>query len=136
MDLLCQFRDDVRRLADQGKGPLLELSDKLRDEKLPDLGIELTDGDKGQKATWNFSSKEEILKKQAQKANQATGKASKTNEAQEKKLTPPEKIFMGKWNDKDFTKYDEKGVPTHWIKEEKSKKSPDFGKKIEKEINE
>lgn len=43
---------------------------------------------------------------------------------------------MGKWNDKDFTKYDDKGVPTHWIKEEKSKKSPDFGKKIEKEINE
>lgn len=47
MDVLCQFRDDVRKLADQGKGPLLELSDKLRNEKLPEIGIELTDGGPG-----------------------------------------------------------------------------------------
>ena len=44
MDVLCEFRDDVRRDAGKGKGPLLELSDKLRDEKLKEIGIRLTDG--------------------------------------------------------------------------------------------
>lgn len=44
MDVLCEFRDDVRRDAGKGKGPLLELSDQLRDEKLKEIGIKLTDG--------------------------------------------------------------------------------------------
>ena len=51
-----------------------------------------------------------------------------------KKLTPPHLLFK-EYNDKEYTQFDdETGVPTHWIKEEKNKKSPDVGKKIEKEI--
>ena len=60
MDALAEFRDSVRELADKGKKPLLDLSDQLRDDKLPKLGIQLKDGDIGEKATWNFKDPEQI----------------------------------------------------------------------------
>ena len=100
MDVLCQFRDDVRRLADQGKGPLLELSDKLRNEKLPEIGIELTDGGPGQRATWSSGDPKEIMEKLKPKP----AKPAKPQDA--KKLTPPEKLFID-FNDNNYTKFDD-----------------------------
>ena len=40
---------------------------------------------------------------------------------QKKKLTPPEKLFID-YNDAEYTKFDDKGLPTHWMKEDKKAK--------------
>ena len=132
MDAFAEYRDAVKKQADGGKIPLLKLSDELRDVKLPELGIELKDTE-GDKATWNFKDPEEIKKEREQKKKLKTGNLSQKELAAKKKSTPPSEFFK-EFNDKEYTQFDADGIPTHWIKEEKNKKSPDFGKKLEKEI--
>ena len=57
MDAFADYRDAVKKTADQGKVPLFNLCDELRDKILPELGVELKDNE-GEKATWNFKDPE------------------------------------------------------------------------------
>ena len=54
-------------------------------------------------------------------------------EAERKVLTPPERFFI-EYNDKEFTQFSETGVPTHWLREDSNKNSPDYGRKVELEL--
>ena len=43
MDALRDFRDQVKRRANDGPGAMFQLSDEIRDEVLPYMGIKLED---------------------------------------------------------------------------------------------
>jgi hypothetical protein len=47
MAALSKFRDQVKEKANEGPGQILKLSDELRDDILPYLGIRLEDRGKG-----------------------------------------------------------------------------------------
>lgn len=47
MNALTKYRDSVKERVEEGKGTILKLSDELRDDILPMLGIKLEDRGKG-----------------------------------------------------------------------------------------
>lgn len=62
--------------AKEGAGPIFKLSDNLRDEVLPNLGIKLED--KKDVSSWMFVSKEELMReKEAIAAEKAAKEAIK-----------------------------------------------------------
>ncbi len=60
MSVIAKFRDAVRLAEDQKS--IMILSDKLRDEILPHLGVRLEDRGKGVDSIWKFEDKEILLK--------------------------------------------------------------------------
>jgi cysteinyl-tRNA synthetase len=92
------------------------LSDQLRDDILPFLGIQLEDKKPGEPASWKFVDKETLLKERQAKIDaKAAKEAEKIARAQlelKKKSTPP-----GEWfkvmNVAEYSKFDENGLPTH-----------------------
>jgi hypothetical protein len=67
MNILSKFRDDVKAKANEGPKELFMLSDKLRDNVLPNEGILIEDRKPGESATWKFVDKEILLKELAEK---------------------------------------------------------------------
>jgi hypothetical protein len=47
MAALSKYRDNIKEKASEGPGSILKLSDELRDDILPYLGIRLEDRGKG-----------------------------------------------------------------------------------------
>ncbi len=93
-----------------------EASDKVRDETLPLLGIRLADQPDGS-AIWKMDDPETLLKELQQKKEIEQQKRAvkeeqlrKQQEKLEKVKIPAEKLFL---NDAQYSKFDEKGVPTH-----------------------
>lgn len=70
MNALTAFRDKVKSSAAEGPKVLFQLSDQLRDDILPFLGIQLEDKKPGEPASWKFVDKEILLKERDAK-NQA-----------------------------------------------------------------
>jgi cysteinyl-tRNA synthetase len=119
IDSFRQFRDDVIVAAGL-KEPkaIFDLTDKLRDEVLPNFGVKIEDKGKGKPSTWKKMDKDELLKEIAKKKEDAQKlkeeKEKKARELEEKMKREPKDIF----NDPDYKKfaigkYDEKGIPTH-----------------------
>ncbi|KAJ3213783.1 hypothetical protein HDU67_002440 [Dinochytrium kinnereticum] len=133
--LLASFRDKVRELARSKADPLeyLKITDHLRDEDLVDLNVALDDRDDG-RALVKFVDREVILK-QRQEKKDALAKAQAEKEAKRKieaekeaeKLakgaTPPQLMFKEGDNAGLYSKWDEKGVPTHKADGEELSKS-------------
>ncbi|CAO3675721.1 unnamed protein product [Umbelopsis ramanniana] len=123
LDVLSKFRDSVRGFAKEQKThtEFLALSDKLRDDELVELGVLLDDQEDGT-ALIKFVDKNELIKqreikrareaeKQAKKAQAAALLEQKRLERLEKGKVAPEQMFLS--FDKEYSKFDENGIPTH-----------------------
>src|SRR5689334_13302120 len=67
MNALRKYRDDVKDKAKEGPGVIFQLSDALRDDVLPYLGIRLEDRTKGQESIWKLEEKEVLIKERENK---------------------------------------------------------------------
>ena len=141
MDLLTDFRDSVKDKAKVGASEIFRLCDELRDDKLPLVGIRLEDRH-GQKAIWGMEDPEvmrlEKIKKIEEKAKQEEEKRLKKEEEIRKKSTPPQDWFKTFFTDKNYTKFDDKGIPTHKMVEETVKNAEtgeEEKKQEEKEVS-
>lgn len=93
---MAKYRDQVKETANEGPKEVFKLSDKLRDDVLPFLGIRLEDRGKSE-AIWKYVEpsiliKEREAKLEAIKAKEAEKEAKKALELK-KKSTPPTEWF-------------------------------------------
>merc|ERR1712110_1108701 len=114
LDALALFRDDVR-LAARGIGggavPILKKCDELRDDVLPLLGVRLEDKE-NEPTVIKLVDKEELMKEKEEKRI-----------AEAKKKIHPTEYFKTTEFEGKFSKFDEKGMPTHDAKGEELPKS-------------
>ncbi|KAJ3191062.1 hypothetical protein HK101_008110 [Irineochytrium annulatum] len=129
--LLASFRDRVRALVRSGApaSEMLALTDTLRDQDLVDLGVALDDRDDGT-ALVKFMDRDVILRQREEK-RVATEKAKAEREEvrRAERAKEAEKIGKGKLNPREmfrtaeFSRWDDKGVPTHKADGEEVSKS-------------
>uniref|UniRef100_A0A452TMG4 Cysteine--tRNA ligase, cytoplasmic n=1 Tax=Ursus maritimus TaxID=29073 RepID=A0A452TMG4_URSMA len=106
LQVLSEFREGVRKIAREQKVPeVLQLSDALRDDILPELGVRFEDHEGGSswpRQMWLTGRKKEeaARKKQGQEAAKLA-----------KMKIPPSEMFLSE-SDK-YSKFDENGLPTH-----------------------
>ncbi|KAJ3343694.1 hypothetical protein HDU83_005544 [Entophlyctis luteolus] len=128
--LLASFRDRVREIARRSGengtgGELLRLCDQVRDVELVDLNVALDDRDDG-KALVKFIDRETILKQRQEKQEaQARAAAEKERKRAEMALieaerlakgaTPPSEMFKDEEGRKQYSAWDERGIPTKKI---------------------
>ncbi|CAG8532574.1 10507_t:CDS:10, partial [Ambispora leptoticha] len=126
--VLSSFRDNVRELARQERAhsEFLNLSDKLRDTDLVELGVSLDDREDG-KALVKLVDKEELIKareakiqaqleKVARKEAAAKAKEEERKAKLEKGKIPAEEMYKsarGENNEIIYSLFDEQGIPTH-----------------------
>jgi len=67
MDALTKFRDAIKDGAKEGPKEIFRLTDELRDDILPNLGIRLEDKQKGQASVWKYEGRETLLKEKQEK---------------------------------------------------------------------
>lgn len=80
MDVFATYRDDVKKAVKDKEtsfNKILTISDKVRDEALPEFGIRLEDQGGDKNAVWKFQPKEEILEDRRQKKEAAEEKNQK-----------------------------------------------------------
>ena len=116
VEALIKFRDDVKDPKNQDPKALFKLSDGLRDDILPFLGIRLEDK-KDQATIWKYEKPEILIaereKKHAEKAKKEAEKAAKKELDLKKKSTSAKDWFKVMESEK-YSKFDEAtGLPTH-----------------------
>ena len=136
LDALATFRDEVRIEA-RGIGgnatSILKKCDNLRDDILPQLGVRLEDKE-NEPTVIKLVDKEELMKereekriaeekKKEEKEKKKAIEKAKQEELEAKKKTPPAEMFKTKEYEGKFSKFDEKGMPTHDAKGEEMPKS-------------
>ncbi|CAK9300466.1 unnamed protein product, partial [Gordionus sp. m RMFG-2023] len=118
LEVIADFRDCVKTSAIQYKNyEILKQCDDLRDNILPNIGVRLEDknGVSVIKIIDNQSTPEfdqDLITKQAKDVEKLKLKEHKLKK-EELLQIPPEKLFL-KESDK-YSKFDEKGIPTHDI---------------------
>ncbi|XP_066108410.1 cysteine--tRNA ligase, cytoplasmic isoform X1 [Saccopteryx bilineata] len=122
LQVLSDFREGVRKIARDKKVPeVLQLSDALRDDILPELGVRLEDHE-GLPTAVKLVDRETLLKEREEKKRVEEEKRRKKEEAARKKQeqeaarlarmrTPPGELFLSE-RDK-YSRFDENGLPTH-----------------------
>ncbi|XP_014651248.1 PREDICTED: cysteine--tRNA ligase, cytoplasmic isoform X1 [Ceratotherium simum simum] len=122
LKVLSDFREGVRRIARERKVPeVLQLSDTLRDDILPELGVRFEDHE-GLPTVVKLVDRDTLLKEREEKKRAEEEKKKKKEEAARKKQEqeaaklakmkiPPHELFLSE-NDK-YSKFDENGLPTH-----------------------
>ncbi|GAU95988.1 hypothetical protein RvY_07499 [Ramazzottius varieornatus] len=121
---IAEFREQVRQEARTLKATnILKYCDDLRDDILPNLGVRLEDREgSGAQYAVKLVDKEMLLKERAQKLKleeeKRAEKERKKVEAEQGRLakeklaqTPPSELFRSQIDK--FSKFDEKGLPTH-----------------------
>lgn len=123
VEAMIKFRDDIKDPKNQDKQSLFKLTDGLRDDVLPYLGIRLEDK-KDQPTIWKYEKpeiliaqmkqkQEEKAKKEAEKAKKEAEKAAK-KAMEEKKKSTSAKDYFRVFESEKYSKYDEAtGLPTH-----------------------
>lgn len=127
LDAFAAYRDSVRRMSRAESGELskrlLELSDSVRDDVLPPLGVRLEDRGEDQSSKWILEDSEslmlEIRRKKAAEAEKAAEKRRLKAEREAKELlelekgrTHPSEMFkLGDYATK-YSAYAEDGMPT------------------------
>lgn len=126
VDALARFRSDVRSMAKmgdarQGLRGILETCDKLRDEVLPKIGVQLEDKEEEQNSLYILKfvdpetlAKERAEKEAAKRMKDETAKLEKlkiTEEREKKMRIPPNEMFIDHLDK--YSKFDDKGMPTH-----------------------
>jgi cysteinyl-tRNA synthetase len=122
MDIFVTFRENVRDQSKKNKDQhLLSLSDELRDDLLPEVGIRLEDIGAG-KSVWKLDDKATLLKERQFKKDQEAAialqkeKAKKEQEEKElkkleaSKINPKEMFSLNEYKDL-FSTFDESGLP-------------------------
>ena len=139
LNSLALFRDNVRKSARELKAvDILKECDELRDNVLPNLGVRLEDKE-NEPTVIKLVDKEELLKeKEALKAAEEKKRlakeakkaeaAAKAAELEAQRKIAPGDLFKSQ-TDK-YSKFDDKGVPTHDAKGEEIPKSQQ--KKLQK----
>jgi len=117
MNVLLKYRDDVKKSAAAGGKEALRLSDELRDDILPHLGIRLEDKGKDAPSIWKYEDKETLLKERATKLAEKAAKEQAKRERAElelKKKSTPGKDWFRTMETEKYSKFDEEsGLPTH-----------------------
>ncbi|XP_076450719.1 cysteine--tRNA ligase, cytoplasmic-like isoform X2 [Babylonia areolata] len=116
------FRDQVRQSARELKAtPILQHCDNIRDNVLPNLGVRLEDIE-GEPSVIKLVDRDTLMKEREEKLKQEEAKqkekeakkkaqeAAKAEKDAQKKI-PPSELFTSQ-TDK-FSKFDDKGMPTH-----------------------
>lgn len=143
LKVLAEYRDAVRGLA-QSKADhadILKATDKLRDEDLIELGVKLDDRADG-KALVKFvdrdiliAQRDEKTKRDAEKKLEKEARRleeeRKKTERLEKGKRSPDQLFKDAESLKLYSKWDEKGIPTHDVEGTEIAKSK--RKKLDKE---
>uniref|UniRef100_A0A0M3JXA8 Cysteine--tRNA ligase, cytoplasmic n=1 Tax=Anisakis simplex TaxID=6269 RepID=A0A0M3JXA8_ANISI len=133
---LADFREKVRNIAREHKVVgILQECDRLRDEVLPELGVRLED--RSSQTCVKLVNRETLIREQQQKRDvemaKQLEKERKQKEKEEReaaKRIPPNEMFKRGDEATKYSKYDERGIPTHGADgEEISKKQR---KKLEK----
>ena len=115
------FRDQVKRRANDGPKAMFQLSDEIRDDVLPYVGIKLEDRKQDQPSIWKFADKDSILAERNAKLEKARAaeeaKRAKKELELKKKSTPGSEWFkvFPEGKDGTYTKFDSDGLPTHLI---------------------
>jgi len=123
VDLMAEFREDVRKIAREEKvTKILKLCDEVRDNRLIELGVKLEDQEGGLAPVVKLVDKETLLKEKQQKLDEIEKKRKEKEEAkrkqQEEKAAkeakakiPASEMFRSE-TDK-YSQFDENGIPTH-----------------------
>ena len=133
MNVLSKYRDDVKAKAKEGPKELFKISDELRDDILPFLGIKLEDQAPGKPSVWKHFDKEELLREREKKVEEKRKKEeeakAKLDKENDLKSTSPSDYFK-KFLPEKYSQYDERGIPTHNSKgEELTKKDRTWAEK-------
>ncbi|CDF34527.1 unnamed protein product [Chondrus crispus] len=128
LDAFCQFRDTVRSEARKensaGMRKILSLSDSVRDDDLPKLGVRLEDRGVDQPAMWKLEEAETLVmeiqrKREAEasrreeKERKRLAREAKLREDLEKGRLSPEVLFKeSKEYAGKYRAFDEQGMPT------------------------
>lgn len=117
MNVLTKFRDTVKEKAGEDAKELFRISDELRDDILPYLGIRLEDKGKGNPSIWKLEDRNTLIRQREEKI------AIKQKKDEEKRLKAEldlkKKSTSGKdwfkvFNEENYSKFDEAtGLPTH-----------------------
>ncbi|XP_036284693.1 cysteine--tRNA ligase, cytoplasmic [Pipistrellus kuhlii] len=122
LQALSEFRAGVRRIARERNVPeVLRLSDALRDDVLPELGVRLEDHE-GLPTVVKLVDRETLLREREEKRRVEEERRRKKEEAARKKQEqeaarlakmkiPPSEMFLSE-GDK-YSRFDENGLPTH-----------------------
>ncbi|XP_070420610.1 cysteine--tRNA ligase, cytoplasmic isoform X3 [Equus przewalskii] len=122
LQVLSEFREGVRKIARERKvAEVLQLSDALRDDILPELGVRFEDHE-GLPTVVKLVDRDTLLKEREEKKRAEEEKRKKKEEAARKKQEqeaaklakmkiPPREMFLSE-SDK-YSKFDENGLPTH-----------------------
>ncbi|XP_077901523.1 cysteine--tRNA ligase, cytoplasmic isoform X2 [Ictidomys tridecemlineatus] len=122
LQVLSEFREGVRKIAREKKVPeVLQLSDALRDDILPELGVRFEDHE-GLPTVVKLVDRETLLREREEKKRVEEEKRKKKEEAARRKREqeaaklarmkiPPGEMFLSE-SDK-YSKFDENGLPTH-----------------------
>jgi len=122
LSAFADFRENVRKVARRQKErEILELCDSVRDDVLPNLGVRLEDKE-GQSAVIKLVDREILMKEREEKIQReellrkekeakAAAKASQEAAKEALRRLPPGEMFRAE-TDK-YSKFDEKGLPTH-----------------------
>nr|XP_020024388.1 cysteine--tRNA ligase, cytoplasmic isoform X1 [Castor canadensis] len=124
LQVLSEFREGVRKIAREKKVPeVLQLSDALRDDILPEFGVRFEDHE-GLPTVVKLVDRDTLLKEREEKKRVEEEKRRKKEEAARRKQEqeaaklakmkiPPNEMFLSE-SDK-YSKFDENGLPTHDI---------------------
>ena len=121
MNALSNFRDQVKRRANEGPKAMFQLSDEIRDDVLPFMGIRLEDRKQDQPAVWKFADKNELLAERQAKLDKIRAaeeaKRAKKELELKKKSTPGSQWFkvFPTHKDGEYTQFDADGLPTHTL---------------------
>uniref|UniRef100_A0A8C3YPA6 Cysteine--tRNA ligase, cytoplasmic n=1 Tax=Catagonus wagneri TaxID=51154 RepID=A0A8C3YPA6_9CETA len=122
LQVLSEFREGVRSIAREHRVPeALQLSDALRDDILPGLGVRLEDHE-GLPTVVKLVDRDTLLREREEKKRAEEEKRRKKEEAARKRQEqeaaklarmkiPPSEMFLSE-SDK-YSKFDENGLPTH-----------------------
>ncbi|XP_045039276.2 cysteine--tRNA ligase, cytoplasmic isoform X2 [Desmodus rotundus] len=122
LQVLSDFREGVRKIARDKKVPeVLQLSDALRDDVLPELGVRLEDHE-GLPTVVKLVDRETLLREREEKKRVEEERRKKKEEAARKKQEqeaaklakmriPPSELFLSERGK--YSRFDENGLPTH-----------------------
>lgn len=116
MNVMSQFRDEIKANANGGPAEIFKICDKLRSEVLPGLGIRLEDKGKGQPAVWKKDDPEKL------KAELKHKEEEKTKKGQEKGKKPDDKAKKDEKKEKNLEKKQQKDELKKKKEAEKEKK--------------
>ena len=121
VQVVVDFRDQVKQLAGKDKMLLIKECDKVRDVSLAGLGIRLEDTGMATPSTW-MKDDPEVLLKSIEDKKVAKEKALKEKEEkkalEEKKNNTHPKDYFSTFESQQYSQFDESGIPTHNAKGE------------------